>query len=591
MASPSRDKLPSSAPTLLAGPLAGALAVVVLTLALLSGASTGGAQTGALPVLPHEAPILLLGNTLKRGDERVGRTFKRLIGTDLQKVRVRIRCRSGCPGDGPATRRFVRPKEMRGQWILNPAVVLLKITRKGWIGLFVTLRRAGGEEPVKSVLCLWPGAERPRRCPAEVDSMDLGGGGPFPTGPAPVPPPPGPPADRETITSVDGTNGDRAPFSSGFNFAHQSFVAATDTVTYLGVTVGNPNLPVGPSPSDDLVMRLCESASCAGTELASASPPVNNYGLTSADVGDVSVVPGETYYLRWVPPENSHGAVWSTFWHAGQPTIEGSERMEAIVRGYEELGAGPSPARRAVIHYGGSKPPPAPFSGPFAFGSQSFEAASDTITKLGVVLGNPKRPRGSVGPQTVTMRLCETPDCATGILATATPEIVNYGLTRADIGDVPVSVGEEYFVYWQAPAKVEGADWISFWHGAGPQIEESTLLQAFARGYNRSGQPPAPVTHEEQAGAFGVPTFGNPHNASGQGPAIGSMAFVEVSCRLFAPEIQSVEPDGYWYRIHSPPWNDLYYGSANSFWNGAVPGGGGEVVDTDFDVPDCRTEN
>jgi hypothetical protein len=66
------------------------------------------------------------------------------------------------------------------------------------------------------------------------------------------------------------------------------------------------------------------------------------------------------------------------------------------------------------------------------------------------------------------------------------------------------------------------------------------------------------------------------------------MTTVEVSCRLYAPEIESVEPGGFWYRVASPPWNDTLYAPANTFWNGQTPGGPGEEVDTDLAVPLCE---
>lgn len=98
--------------------------------------------------------------------------------------------------------------------------------------------------------------------------------------------------------------------------------------------------------------------------------------------------------------------------------------------------------------------------------------------------------------------------------------------------------------------------------------------------------PPAQVWPEQQ-GTRGANSFSNPHNASGQGPAVGSYAWVDVSCKVYAPEIQSVNPDGYWYRIHSAPWNDSYYIAANTFWNGDVPGQRPYTHNTDWSVRDC----
>lgn len=99
--------------------------------------------------------------------------------------------------------------------------------------------------------------------------------------------------------------------------------------------------------------------------------------------------------------------------------------------------------------------------------------------------------------------------------------------------------------------------------------------------------PPPPPNHVEQQGSLGANTFTNPFNASGMGVKIPAMAYVEVSCKVYAPQIASANPDGYWYRIASPPWNNAYYAVANTFWNGDIPGVKPYTHNTDFSVPDC----
>lgn len=98
---------------------------------------------------------------------------------------------------------------------------------------------------------------------------------------------------------------------------------------------------------------------------------------------------------------------------------------------------------------------------------------------------------------------------------------------------------------------------------------------------------PAPPVYVEQQGSLGANTFTNPYNASGMGVKIPPYAYVEVSCKVYAPQIVSANPDGYWYRIRSAPWNDLYYAVANTFWNGDIPGQKPYVHNTDFAVRDC----
>ncbi|WP_445152669.1 hypothetical protein [Baekduia sp. Peel2402] len=97
---------------------------------------------------------------------------------------------------------------------------------------------------------------------------------------------------------------------------------------------------------------------------------------------------------------------------------------------------------------------------------------------------------------------------------------------------------------------------------------------------------PAPVWNEQQ-GSLGANTFTNPYNASGMGAKIPAMAWVAVSCKVYAPQIASANPDGYWYRVSSPPWSNAYYAVANTFWNGDIPGQRPYTHNTDWAVPNC----
>jgi hypothetical protein len=102
--------------------------------------------------------------------------------------------------------------------------------------------------------------------------------------------------------------------------------------------------------------------------------------------------------------------------------------------------------------------------------------------------------------------------------------------------------------------------------------------------------PPTPTsvrTYTEQAGTAGSPTFLNPVNAGGPGPRIPAMSNVEVFCKVYAPQIASVNPDGYWYKVATAPWSGSYFAPANNFWNGDVPGVKPYIHNTDFAVPDC----
>jgi hypothetical protein len=573
-----------SARTRLLACLATALALAGVGLGASVHASAGGPS-----IIPYEPPAIVRGPPVYRGHTRFGISFKRLqlqaVPGFPSGVLVRIHC-LGCLKSQSSSKRFVTAKQMRRQIVPLHATLIVQLTKPGWIGIQIRLRKAGTEFPPETVLCLYPTSKTAKPCPAPLlpPTVTITPNTVTPTSPPPPPPPP-PPPNREAITSVDGTHGDRAPYSGEFTLAYQPFTAVANRITYLGATVANPNVAVGRDAGDLLTLRLCETADCSGGVLASGNEAVNNYGMTTVAV-EATVVPGHTYYVVWAPPANAHGSHWLAFWHAGAPTIVGSREMEAIVRGFQEPESGPVPGPRSSIDYAGGQPPPAPYSGAFLYGSQSFKAASDTITKLGVIVGNPALARGAVGPETITLRLCRSFDCASGVLASVSTYIDNYTLTEVDIGDVVVTPGETYFLYWQSPRKIEGQSWVSFWQGQGPTIEQSRLLQAFARGYDRAGGG-GPGFYPEQAGYLGAPTFQNPGSASGEGTRIPALGRVEVTCKIYAPQIESAEPDGYWYLVHSPPWSDQYYAVANTFWNGVTPGESGEPVNTDLSVPSC----
>jgi hypothetical protein len=384
-----------------------------------------------------------------------------------------------------------------------------------------------------------------------------------------------------TITSVNNTRGDVGPFEGEYSIADQPFMATSDTITYAGVTTGNPNVPIGPSVYA-VDLRICVTRECTGTgsELGSGEATVNNYGLSAADLGEITVTPGHTYYLVWNPPSiEVAGAHWVAFWHEGEPHIVGSSRLEAIVRGYNHDEGGP---HRVDISYGGTVAPPAPFAGPFVYAYQDFKAASDRITKLGVVVGNPLLPREKEATQKIVIRLCATPNCATAVLAAREVRIDNYGITEARFPGVEVTPGETYYVNWQAPESYEGEPWQTFWYGKA-RLENASQTEAFAAGYDEHAHY-APTYVSEKPEKSAVSTFRDYENATGEGEEIGANQTVEVTCKVFAPYIESAEPDGFWYRIHSKPWNDEYYAVANAFRN--IPGSG-EGINTDQSVPDC----
>lgn len=129
-----------------------------------------------------------------------------------------------------------------------------------------------------------------------------------------------------------------------------------------------------------------------------------------------------------------------------------------------------------------------------------------------------------------------------------------------------------------------------------PVIGIAVVIIGRATSDRQSSRTSAAGTRAEQETfAHSVKTFSSPTQLNAAGPAIAAGAIVQVSCRIYAPSIASVSPDGFWYRISSPPWNNRYYTPANTFLNGdaaarflrgthAKPS---PVHNTDFAVAPC----
>jgi hypothetical protein len=90
---------------------------------------------------------------------------------------------------------------------------------------------------------------------------------------------------------------------------------------------------------------------------------------------------------------------------------------------------------------------------------------------------------------------------------------------------------------------------------------------------------------EQEFNQNGAPTFLY-LDGSGAGVPVAYGQFVQVSCKVYSTIIKSTKPDGYWYRLASPPWYNHYYAVANTFGNGDKLGGP-YTHNTDFKVPNC----
>jgi hypothetical protein len=309
-----------------------------------------------------------------------------------------------------------------------------------------------------------------------------------------------------------------APHNGYFDSAWQSFVAQSDTVTTVGVTVGTPNYtPDGHT----ITIKLCTDPACS-TTLASANPQIVNYGNTQVDLGDVGVTPGTLYYLVWYQPAAWNGQTWVTYWWSGGSSITASDQMQAIVQGYDR---GPQVDRTAVTSYnrmqGG-----APYHGYFTSAWQAFTAQSNTITTLGVTVGTPGYSGSSA---TVRIRLCGDPNCNTAYGETD-PPIVNYGNSQGDIGDVSVTPGATYYIVYYQPAAWNGQTWVTYWWAGGPTITQSDQMQAIVQGYNRS-TPVPPTFYVTGTGGVGLTERSGPGLGYSNVGSLLEGQQIQISCQ------------------------------------------------------------
>jgi hypothetical protein len=151
-------------------------------------------------------------------------------------------------------------------------------------------------------------------------------------------PPVTPAVDRTAITSYDRM-APGAPHHGYFDVVWQAFTAQSNTITSVGVTVGTPGLTAGVAVPYDVTVRLCSQqpdggGGCPG-QLAEARPQIVNYGDTEADIGDVGVSKGATYWVEWLQPSPAAGNSWVTYWWAGGSGIADSDQMQMVVKGYD----------------------------------------------------------------------------------------------------------------------------------------------------------------------------------------------------------------------------------------------------------------
>jgi hypothetical protein len=160
--------------------------------------------------------------------------------------------------------------------------------------------------------------------------------------------------------------------------------------------------------------------------------------------------------------------------------------------------------------------------------------------------------------------------------------VIKVSCYRAGVANVPGSSDS----MWEQASWVSGPGRGSGWLNE-HFINDGQPVNQPSPGVPACASPAPPQTWSEQETPnHPVNTFTNYHNASGMGQPIAAGQWVQVSCKVYDPTIGSVNPDGYWYRIASAPWNNAYYSPANTFMNGD-PYGGPYTHNTDFTVPNC----
>lgn len=128
--------------------------------------------------------------------------------------------------------------------------------------------------------------------------------------PPPMPPPPAPPAANRFGISSYGRLAPGVAHAEWYQ-AWQDFTAASNTLTRLAINVGDPRWAPGLIPVNT-TLRLCRDSGCP-QQVGAWQAQINNYGATTADIGDFAVTRGTTYYLRFDRPDTAH--TWAVyFW-------------------------------------------------------------------------------------------------------------------------------------------------------------------------------------------------------------------------------------------------------------------------------------
>jgi hypothetical protein len=385
--------------------------------------------------------------------------------------------------------------------ILEGRDIQIEVTHSGQFGRFLLLGASPKQTLVfKSSGCLSTSRRRHVPCPGDTNQPKRGsavsGGAPA-SGSPPMPP-------MTKITSEPSTVQTTLPVA----FTYSSSIANSTFQCALDGAVWSP-CPVGGTSYSDLieghhVFSVRAVAPNGTTDPAPPSftwtqdmPPVTT--ITSGPSGTVA-----TGNVKFEFSSNKQGSSFQCDLDGGQwaPCSGESQSYSNLgegshafsVRAVDNLGV-PSPSVASqswtqVSRYGITSynriEPGAPHNGVFEYAYQQFTAQSNTITSLAVTVGNTNLPTGSVGYD-VLIKLCTNqpgPGGSCNTIGQVSPQVVNFGASKGDIGDVGVSIGSTYWVVYYPPQPY-GNGWITYWWAGGSFITESEQLQVSVQGYNQ----------------------------------------------------------------------------------------------------------
>jgi hypothetical protein len=153
-----------------------------------------------------------------------------------------------------------------------------------------------------------------------------------------------------------------------------------------------------------------------------------------------------------------------------------------------------------------------------------------------------------------------------------------YRIASSPWGGAFYASADAFYNNGQTSGSLRGTPWYD------PAVPDCSTLGG--GGGSTPPPPPPPPTWAETAGGV-AHTWTNYTNAGGtQGPSIASGQTVAISCKLQGFRV--ADGNTWWYRIHSAPWSDAYYVSADAFYNnGATSGSLSGTPFVDQNVANC----